>query len=455
MNTRSINSTGISFYSTNASTSNYFLSLSSQSFSEYANSDSEEVTLVLTRQDFFVVKQNGQFDAVNNILWMTLGNESFVDSAGNYLDGTMFGESSAQSTARVDDLHFISPLTYGADKQGPSITALKSSKGGNGHSNITIYFNDAVHVSTLRQSYISIASFEAIKVLSLTTARHLTPLTSLTSSLDFSLAPMYTLITSTPPIFVDQANSFVYLQSAGAILDAYGNQNARMSSTAAVRTGPAVVNFLLNMDDGILVLELAYSLSITLSNVDATKFKLMNTNTGVEYTLTTSFTSLDLQDDGYFVHLKISSTDVNNIRTVQLVSTRAETKLEIKSTAIIHSSTIELGKTAVLSCAQLIVDSSEPAVDYFYLNMGTGVLGIQFTEPVVVSSIDLTKMMLGDAAINATNTFRLTNAALTSTTAALTTTYLVEINLNAGSTHPTDRDQLHISDTIGRTIFGN
>ena len=449
VNTRSINSTLISFYGSNASVSNFLLSLSAQSFSEYTDTASEEITLVLTRQDFFALKRNGVFDAVNNRLWMTVGNNTFFDSVGNLLDGTSFGEISQGVTESNNDLQFISPLTYFPDNSGPVIVALQSFRGSADRTNITIYFDDAVRVSTLVKSYVFIASFEAIKVLPLTTATLLTESSSVTSSLSLSLASMRTLISNTPPIFVDQSNSFVYLQSGGAIADAYGNKNLRMSSTAAVRSGTAVIRFLMNMDQGKLVLELAYPITFTLPNVDATEFKLMNTKTGKSYTLTSSFTSLEVLDRGYFIHLTLSSTDANNIRSNQLISKRTELQLEMTTRAIIHSSTVELGKTSVISCAQLIVDTTPPSVDYFYLNMGTGIMGIQFTEPVVVSSIDLTKISLGDAAVNAANTFRLKNAALVSTTAALTTTYLIEINLNAGSTYPTDRDSLHISDTIG------
>ena len=450
----SINATGISLYNNHTDPSNPFLKLSSETFSEKADTDASFVKLILTRQDFYTIKKEGKFGPSTSdaTLWLSLANFTFWDSAGNHIDTRIIGTAAGDRYySSSDGISFLAPANYFADNVGPAIVGSRTSVAG-ADTNITIYFNDVVLIDTLTYANIFLASFEAIRSVSLGGALLHPALGNKSSELTFSTFPIASSITSTVTILSSQYHSYVYLSGTSVVMDSYGNWNSPMQKLSAVRVGGAIVHFRLDMSSRILSIESVFPLSFSLENINAPQIRLVNVLKNDEF-IFSEFTGLETSGDGYFNSLTLSAGDVALIQAEQLITTRSDLRLEVDAKAILDSvNLLELNASTVVRCSQLVNDLSPPTITFVELHLGRGMLTIAFSEHIVVSSIDITKLLFTDGAMNANRTIALENAALSADTIAQDTADTIVIDLNSGGVVPTDRDRIHLSGSVGRSL---
>ena len=449
-----LNASGISFFNNHTDDVGLsFLDLSIETFSESVDADASFVKLVLTRQDFFTIKREGNFGSSLNeaTLWMTVANFTFLDSSDNHIDMKLIGSADSQRHySDTDEVSYLAAENYFADAAGATIVAARASSTG-ADTNITIYFDDVLQIDTLAQANMFLASFEAIRSVSLGGAILLPTDASLTSELTFSTLPILASISATVTVFSSQYHSYVYMSGTSVVQDSSGNWNPPMQVVSAVRAGGALVHFRLDMTSRLLAFETVFPMFVSLGNVLAPQIRLINVQTNEEFVFT-AFTGVETSADGYFVTVALSGADVAQLQAQQLVGSREDMRLEVASTAIVDSfNSLPLNASTTLRCAQLLNDLSVPTITSVELNLGTGRLTMVFSEHVVVSSIDVLKLSLSDAVMNANATVALENSAVSTETLLLTTTDTVIIDLTAGGRVPTDRDLLHLSGSVGRS----
>jgi hypothetical protein len=433
VSTRSVDFGGIHFYDETFE----FLALSQDTIVSSPNPFTETVELTMTRQNYFLLKKRQGLNV--DRLQLTCTNESFFDYVGNFLNGELSGTSSN----RVPGSHpysMVQPTECLPDKSGPTIIGLQTL----GYSSLTVYFNDVVTIESINKAKFFLSSFEAIKTLSLSSA----PITTLDASsykVDFSVSDIESEIRKSSPLWSNQKNTYIYLGNS-ALLDTSSNLNSGMYPLLAIRKGGALLSFKLDMNGGVLRFETVYPIDFTLSSVSPTGFTLLNIETNQNY-LFSSFTSLVQSSSDSFFSLKMSTTDLENIRQSGLVSGADSLRLTVLSSAIIDSTSTSLNATMTLRCVQLSPDVSLLSLAYYTLDMAKGYLDIFFNKHVVLADVDLTKLTLVNSRINPTHRINLGNATLVSSS-LLSASKWVRIDINAGSVHPSVRDYIHLSKTI-------
>jgi hypothetical protein len=438
ISTRSIDFGGIHFYDGTVD----FLAFSQNTIVNSPDPFTEVLELMMTRQNFYLLKKRPVFTV--DRLRLTCTNETFFDYAGNFLNGELSGTSSNRVSGS-QTFAMVQPTVCLPDKSRPTIVALEAV----GYSSLTVYFDDVVSIESINKAKLFLSSFEAIKTLSLSSAA-ITTLETSSYKVDFSLSAIESQIRKNSPLLANQKNTYVYLGTS-ALLDSSTNLNSAMNPLLAIRKGGALLSFKLDMKDGILRFETVFPMDFTLSSVSANGFTLLNIDTNQNY-LFSSFTSLTQSSSDSFFSLQMSTADLENIRQSGLVSKADSLRLTVLSSSIIDSTSNSLNATTTLKCVQLSPDWSPLSMSYYTLDMAKGYLDIFFTKHVVMADIDLSKLTLVNSRINPTNRINLRNASLDSSLLLLSASKWVRIDLNAGSTHPSVRDLIHLSKIISLSV---
>ena len=225
-------------------------------------------------------------------------------------------------------------------------------------------------------------------------------------------------------------NTFLSISSAG-ISDVEGNpvvaiepDNALMASSRALDTSPPfLTSFSFNLNSGLL--ELSFSESVSGNSTMPQSFYLLSSPSmsATRYQLQGGVSS---EDDSPTVQIQLTTSDLNNIKAaVSLATSRETTYLAFFSDAVTDLSGNGIGilaTTRALVASDFVIDSTNPRLDEFDLNLDEGTLILTFSETVNASSFDLSGVVL-QAVENAQQTRTNTEPLRLTPGAAITPSY--------------------------------
>lgn len=438
----SVNTTGISLFSTADPNFAFDNSIRLSRFSFVSDSkDTETLTIIMSRDDRLNVKMMSDIATGSDTktLWITLENSTCQDVSGNFVNGRAVSTYSAN--ASTDGLTFYRPTLLTEDTSKPTVIAILWST-----YDIYVYWDNVVSVASIQEAKFFISSFESIQIKSLDGATVVT--TADNHRLQFNYQQIAQSFTSINKIGVSQNNSNLYLPSKAAVRSINGIASAMIGRYSAIRSGNAVVAFHLNMATGLLTFELAYAADF--SSFLPAKLKLTRPAKSISISLTGA-RSWKISF-GKFVEVYISDTDLASIKSAGTLSAEADGLFLVVPAATLTETVKnrKLSRQFTVPCSNLIPDTARPQVSYFNLNFGTGIIDIYFSEPVLLSSVSLDGLyIVSSRSDDAEHIVQLSQGAVvTQASNTAGTVSMVSVNLENGP-HPTDRDRIHLTGGIG------
>ena len=362
--------------------------------SKYAVSDAvyaEKFHLQLTRHDFIRIQLQSPLATSIDTVNITLeGNQGAVvtDVAGNPL---------ALSSDQVTGSEGMLPFQYVPDSTSPVLLAIYMEStttestfplsSSNQRLNLTLYFSEAVRVDTLQQeAFLFISSAGA--TVSLAQATLLTTDT-LSNFILLDVSPLASDLAQFG-IAESQATTHIYVSSGGAVSDAStaANAIAPMDSSTALRDGVSVTGFRLDMNAGVLMLELAFPIEI--ATVSVGYITLMSTEEGAgldaQHTLT-GYTSFEVDPTGPFVLIELTQTDYVQLRIAFTIASKDSVELRLGDSALRDGNGKKLAGTVTVPCTHFTTDSSQLRVDTFILDLTVGTLEVVFNKEAETATL--------------------------------------------------------------------
>ena len=242
--------------------------------------------------------------------------------------------------------------------------------------------------------------------------------------------------------FVSRGTSFLHITS-NLIKDMNNNPVKPLSVFLQTimfindTTMPIILNFGLDMDEGILSLTFPETVDVSSVMFESITFQkaanvTLSTN---RYSLTDG--SLYMLEDNTVAYLLLVNFDLNALKEMRIARSSDVTYLAIESSAIVDKSNqrVQALKNGVntLKVSRYLPDSTSPSLDIYVLDLTKGILTLNFSETVAVLSLNVTELtILGDNNVSShTEHFTLTsNTTSNSTDSHILTLRLGILDLN-------------------------
>jgi hypothetical protein len=406
----------ITFYSSKSMTDKFRMS----PFSKADGDHGTNLTVTLCRYDFLELKMNSTVAATVSSIFLDVAKGAIYDLFGNPI--------LALSALRA-------PSSFTTDSIIPAIAAFHYN---HSTTNLTVYFNDVIDQSMTRVT----VGYQQMAFVSST--GFVQPLGgALLDTQDNNyviIVNLGTLQSATlfkTGIGQTQKNTLLYLPRSQLFYDTFGNNNAKMPVTSAIRDGNTVLSFWLDLENRHLYFEFVYPIRIM--SIVTSQFSLSS----VQTLGTVTFTSLNTSTavGANFYRVPFSASDGTSIIEKLSFESRTDLRLSIGVGAFGDENGYQLSTAVTVPCSYLVTSTSTPALLSFSLNMGTGLLTMTFSKAVLVSSIRVTAISFCSSRGSNATIFQLTSSSTVMTTSVADT--VIVISLNIGS-YPNDRESLNI-----------
>lgn len=292
--------------------------------------------------------------------------------------------------------------------------------------------------------------------------------------ISYSIIDDYNTITQNSRIFSQQINTFLRM-SQQMIQDTSGNLVREISSENAIALGPSLSSWNIDMNLGYLSLSfsedvippyLRASSSIFVRLQDAQVYNQTKTN---YINLTTSHqmtrdTSLSSTSSSQFV-IKLSNYDVDTLKYNRVAYSATSSYLTVSfgltrslfsGTIIPFLETIAIPTSNGLQVNSFTTDTTSPTCTGFDLDLNSGQLSLLFDEPILVSTVSLTSLILlslKGATANIREVQR--NVVLLNLTTIVITTNTYDLNFIKIANKESPLSSLLIAPGAGADYFGN
>ena len=161
-------------------------------------------------------------------------------------------------------------------------------------------------------------------------------------------------------------------------------------------TDPTLDSFLLDVNQGLLILTFSETVDIFTFNISEMSLQ-SEESSSVSYQLHTP-DDIFPSDADYRVSLSLSAEDINYIkRNINLGTSISNTYLSVTSSAVIDMNAnrlVAINRNAALQAFSVVPDVTSPVLESFDLDMDSGLLTLSFSETVNASSINLMEISL-------------------------------------------------------------
>jgi len=250
-------------------------------------------------------------------------------------------------------------------------------------------------------------------------------------------------------------NTYLSIEN-GTILDMNGlqvvaiepNDSLRVESTMFVRdtTPPQILEFLLDVDQGRL--SLTFDETVDASSLTPDMLTLLTTNDTMSLPqLTLSALSIVQDSDDPIINITLTKPDLDQLKLYEDLGTLTEnTYLHLMFDAVKDNAMLMTGneiEPVTIQASLLIDDVTPPMLISFQIDLNTGLLILNFDEPVNASSINFSAITLQNAqdADNVTSFYALTNGTVFSMNGLSITINITMEDLNEVKV----RDELAVS----------
>ncbi|KAL5489581.1 hypothetical protein EMCRGX_G018691 [Ephydatia muelleri] len=229
---------------------------------------------------------------------------------------------------------------------------------------------------------------------------HVNVITFYLSSADLALLNANSMIARST------ASTFISL-TTGVVVDASGNLAAAVSQSNALPVGlfildstpPLLINFDLNMDTGVLVLQ--FSKLVNPLSFIASYYTLQgdNSSTPINSVRLSSGSQPSTTSNNATLIIPLSAVDILSIKqNLGVAKNSTSTYLNVQQGAVKDIYNNLLSAVLALKVRTYIPDMHPPVLNSFILNMDTNQLILNISEPVDPRSINITQITITNAA---------------------------------------------------------
>ena len=373
--------------------SDLFLKISPDS-AYFLTSSGAQIVIELTENDLNWLKAQQLF---------TNETDSYISLVTNLIDvsGNQFQNISSDSGFQVTKV--IQDITQ------PRLVSFDSFNVENNSFNIS--FNEPVDALSFNVTQVTLLNqpSDSATVYTLTGA-------ALISYVDDTLLNLTVILTNSDRVNMKLLTSLATIRSntymilnAMAITDTSGNTNAIIPNTLAIQlstggyipdTSPAsLVEFGIDLDTSSLFL--MFDDVIDSSSIDATSLTIQNSVSSPTSSLTLSASSIPVNEnnDHNIISIMLSQDDLLRLKLdLDLATSADDTYISIESgfaSDVEGRSVIAIAPTSALPLTSFFIpDTTSPSLLLFTLNMNTGILQLNFSEPILPSSVDPSQLTL-------------------------------------------------------------
>ena len=220
------------------------------------------------------------------------------------------------------------------------------------------------------------------------------------------------ILTALTNLFNERNDSYLSLTS-DAISDMNNNSVVPLNTSNALlassyiedSTNPSLLNFTVDLDNG--TISLFFNETVSLETIDYTKFHLYSDEDGnISVNLTNGSFS------AYYTHMPVVfmvRVDIDRTKVTEYLWTNfSDTWLYIEEGAIFDWTMMNPVETDVLQSDQKPIENNGPVLQTFAINITSGVITLNYNEPVRPKTLVYQRFMLHNAAVNYTVNYRLT-----------------------------------------------
>ena len=385
------------------------------------------VVIDLANADEFALKSNTNFTNDERDTFLVATSFAFTDGAGNRFTGVPF-TSPLQASSVIPDtsrpeLRFFRYLSPG---DRPGIV-------------VELEFSEVVDISSFIVAQVLLQ--DAQNIADITDPSF--PLTNSvyiqenrqTLQLNISDADYTTLIGRTV-LGTSRDTTFISLPE-GTVLDATGRTLIEVPSSNAVQASeytvdfvnPNLLNFTFDFDSGDIVL--TFSEAVSPVSFVPELFTIHATINGpsINYTLTGY---RDIVSNGFVTTLSLSPDDYDALNTNPGLATSLNDTFITVSQGVFTDVAGNPVEPVTLQAVDFVADSSPPSLELFEFNLNTGVLTLQFTETIQISSFNAAAITLqSQQSGNPEQNFTLTTGQYASRSSSVVKITLSEEDLDA------------------------
>lgn len=345
---------------------------------------------------FILAENDVAFLELNRLIATTENNTFLSAQAGFVMDTSNITSEAIPLTSAVRASRFISDTS--------AVNFLSFTLDMNtGRMNLT--FDDAVSISTFQANAISLQSAQS---------RVGSDLVSLTSSSSGSLISGFQIAVNISTSDLNRIkqvrltatrleDTFITLM-ASVVDDAFGVDCIAITDGKAIPvsvyfrdvTNPSLDSFVLNVNQGFLLLMFSETVDIFTFNISEVSLQSQE-DSSVSYQLHTP-DNIFPSDADYTFSLSLNNEDINYIkRNINLGTNTSNTFLSVTSSAVIdlNRNRVEaIGRNNALQAFSVVPDITSPVLESFDLDMDDGVMTLRFSETVNARSIDLNEISL-------------------------------------------------------------
>ena len=398
-------------------------------------SDGVFLTIKLSLDDYISIKQNGIGANGTDDVYMSVDSNFLTDVAGNPSNGSVVPYQRLIRQNRIIDIS--EPIRVINDAMHASIVAVYRYAA---PQNLTIHFDDVIDVTTVNLAAFYLFNKATNAKYSLATAELATKNNS--ARLDINLHNTWRAL-QILDIAQTPAATSVYLSSATAYMDSPNhNPNHVLPASSSVGEGQQFREFRIDLARRKLLITLA--IPIEWGSWGPAKVNLYSKTSQVNFPLT-SLETISFMNNNMTLVIQLHADTLSSITTVMSVTDKDTLALDVTQDAFLDARGIKLGNSFHLSCTQIMIDTTPPAVDSFNLNLDAGFIEIYFSKPVVTATVAVAALSLINHNTAITTTISLATATLVVSSQVQTK---IVIRISEGS-YPTIRDLIHESGTVG------
>ena len=265
-------------------------------------------------------------------------------------------------------------------------------------STITLSFNETVESSTLQAAGITITAHPNATSgnLSYTLSSK-----SYTSSLNLAEIVVnihnddLNIIKQRTELATSRDDTYIFLTSS-TINDTFDNMVVELLQTEAIQasqytrdvTGPAIESFELDMNTGVLTV--SFSETVNSSMLNTAGITLYNSLSAATQQYQLSMSYVSVTEPAPEIAITLTNDDLNEIKILQQLATSlGDTFLAIIPSAIRDMDSNTAMSSSIIQARDFMADITPPVLVSFIADMDSGQLILNFTESILVSSVQL------------------------------------------------------------------
>ena len=350
--------------------------------------DGRTLSITLTLTDLNALKNLQYLATTSNDTFLTIPAGVVNDLFANSLSSGVLNGSALQATEVLDDITLIQLTSFDFDlTSGVLSLAFSETYLEETFSVVAITFQGARNASRRSDSY-TLTGADSIIFVSSTTVNIVlteTDLNALKSRRNIASERQNTYISVDFNLVEDVSHNFAMM--------IFDDNALRVSTFIPDQIRPQLLNYTLDLNAGAVIFTFTEVIDGRTVTPDVLQFQDKSTSPVDTYTLKSAL--VDFEQSSPVTVVNFTSGELNEVKSIQgLLTSRENTFISLSSSFVADLAGNEIAVESGLQAAEFITDTTSPELLMYSLDMDTGVLMLNFSETVNVTTLNLAEFVI-------------------------------------------------------------